>query len=181
MWYSIVGFLAFVFVAIPILPWPGMRYRAIGLLHRVLHLGALGAVLAAGVFFFAPNSAPEAVVVSLEPVSNRLAQILPMGHPGLEWLPMAAMFVAVSLPVLALVDFAQRLSFQTALVRRLLGDIRESARSLERSISEETESQPASKPARKGEVKSVIETIDSITGVKNNATKSRRPLIELMS
>jgi hypothetical protein len=181
MWITLLGLVLFVLLALPVFPVPRVRYIALGVLHRLTQLLVLTAVAACAVFFLFPNLVSAWLSAILQPVLARLEQIIPEGRPEWIWLPIAAMIVAVSVPVLSMMDFARRLTSLTSLVRRLLGDIRDTAREMAASVVNGEAGHKTAVGGRAGDLKAAVESMERLLKEESHALPQRRRLIDLVS
>lgn len=102
----------FALLALLALPSVRLRQALLFLLQRGGHLATLAGVAACGLFALRPSLTPGALCeLSLT--------IAPANHPGLAWLVMAAVLVALALPLLAHLEYARELAAQAAHLRAL--------------------------------------------------------------
>jgi hypothetical protein len=127
MWREFVVFVLFGVLAVATLPLARVRFVLLALMHRGLHVAVVGLVVCCAFFFVAPDAAPAGLRSVLDAWSQRLIGDGPARD--YVWLLTAGLLVAVSLPVLALLDFAQRLNGYSLLVRRLIRTLCEVGRS----------------------------------------------------
>lgn len=165
--------------------WPSARLQrtSLGVLQRLLHLIVILAVFAAAMFFFLPDLTPGFLAQWVDMLPNSLTPALPEPRPGLVWLPVAGLVVAIALPVLAMVDFAKRLAGLTSMVQRLLSEIRTMAREMESTLAASERATTASAPAdpqRLGDVKAAVQTMSAIAGNNPPARNRKRPLADFL-
>ena len=114
------------------------------------------------------------------PVLAELEQVVPADKPELVWPLVSLLLVLLSVPVLAIIDFANRLTGHSALVRRLLGDIRDTARELAATITESEASNDPAIARRVGDLKSAVKSMNRITTNEATTKPRRKKLIELL-
>jgi hypothetical protein len=179
MYYYLFCSLLYALLAAPIFPWPRARSITLGVVHRLMHVAALTALAACIVFFFVPEWAPAWLLSPLSPFITATERFGPAGRPGFAWLPIGALVMAISVPVLAIVDFALRLSSFAAMVKRLLGDIRQAARELAEAIASEPRIRDPMTAERIEAIKGAVRSIEGLAVGRDHAPR-RRPLIDII-
>ena len=119
---SLIGLLS-----VCVLPVPRVRrllFLGTTRLGQAILLALLGAC---GTFFVEPDAAPDWLVAAARPVLDGVFGTLPNLAAHLNWLLLAVLAVAVSLPPLLLLELASSLSSATVLVHGLRKEIRQAA------------------------------------------------------
>jgi hypothetical protein len=133
-----LGFGLLAFLIIAALPLPKVRQAILAFAARAGQAGLVAAVAACGTFFVRPDSVPS----TFTPYSSKLIadvhRFIPEivdALPGTPFLILAAILVALSLPVLALVEFAARIMGHTAMIKAFRKEVRAAADALDRRLA----------------------------------------------
>jgi len=160
---TIVGVLLFLLMAVAALPLPKVRQAVLTFAARAGLSGVLAAVAACGTLFVKPNAVPELAQPYAQHVTFEIARLLPepaAALPGIPWLVLAAVIVALSLPVLSLVEFAARVMGQTAVVQALRKELRAVARGIDQRLA----TLPDGQPALTSELAAAAEAMRTVSG-----------------
>ena len=180
MFYYLFASLLYASLAAPIFPWPRTRSVMLGIMHRLMHLTALTALVACVTFFVMPEWAPAWLLSLLSPLIRAFECLGPAGRPGFVWLPIGALVMVISVPILTIVDFAQSLSSLTAMVRRMLGDIRHAARELAEAMPKDSRARDPGTAERVDALKAAVHRIDGVPAGREQHPR-RRQLVDLVS
>jgi hypothetical protein len=138
MWTTAAGLGLLVGLATAVLPLRRARRLLLTALARLSQAIMLACLGACGTFFVQPEAAPAWAQSLLAPVLEGTRAYLPSAFadvPGAAWLALAVLGVAVSLPVLMLVELAAGLAKQLAQVQVLRKDVRRAAAWVDRRLT----------------------------------------------
>jgi hypothetical protein len=164
MFINSLALVLFLLMMLVTLPNARVRFGVLTVMHRLLHLGVMAVIALCGTFFFWPDLVPGPVADIAELMAVTLADFVPSvrdQHEGFVWLVLAAMVLAVSLPVLVHVDYSRRLTGHSALISRFRRELLASARSLERRLTQPSDGAINVKPPA-GEVTAAVEALRSL-------------------
>jgi len=145
MLVTIVGLLLFFLMGVAALPLPKVRQMVITFTARAGLSALLAAVAGCGTLFVRPDAVPEVAKPYAVHLSNEILQLVPepaAALPGIPWLVLAAVIVALALPVLSMLEFAARVMGHTAMVQALRKELRTVAQAIDRRLAVLPESPP---------------------------------------